>query len=187
MSGVAFDPTQLTAADFAAAAATLPPPGDCFPRDPSALLQWVVGGISDTTADTHALAVDLLAIESDPSQTVQLLPDFERVYGLPNPCTPPNPTIAQRRAALLAKMAAQGGQNAAYFETVAAALGVEIAVARVLPSWAGQTVAGDPLYGPQAVGEWAITLVQGDPASVAQLQCTLGMIDPGQSAIYWQQ
>lgn len=180
-----FDPTLLQPADFAAAAANLPPPGDCWPRDLVSLLQRLVGGLSDNTADTHADAVQLLAVESDPNQTLQLLPDFERIYGLPDPCTPLDPTVAQRRTALLARIAAQGGQNPAYFTSVAAAAGVQIRVSRVIPSWAGQTYAGAPLYGPQALGEWAIQVVAGDPAAVAQIRCILSRLQPGQAAIYW--
>lgn len=70
-------------------------------------------------ADAHALAAEL-----DPESTAALLPDWERVFGLPDPCMEGEAQMQeQRRAALVAKVVAQGGQDGPYFVRLAEALG----------------------------------------------------------------
>jgi uncharacterized protein YmfQ (DUF2313 family) len=59
---------------------------------------------------------------------MELLSDWERVVGLPDPCMPDNPTVAERRQAVVARLTAQGGQTVAFFEGLAASLGYEATV-----------------------------------------------------------
>jgi uncharacterized protein YmfQ (DUF2313 family) len=67
--------------------------------------------------------VPALLQEMDPRTTEAMLPDWERVYGLPDPCSPTGTSLDERRAALVRKVAEVGGMTRAYFENLAAVLG----------------------------------------------------------------
>jgi uncharacterized protein YmfQ (DUF2313 family) len=73
--------------------------------------------------DAFQAMVDALLLETDPTTTDVLLPDWERVYGLPDACTAAGATVAQRRAYLVAKVAEQGGLSKSYFLNLAVLLG----------------------------------------------------------------
>lgn len=66
---------------------------------------------------------DDLLREMDPRTTYELLPDFERVYGLPDPCAPEALSVADRRAAVVAKITDAGLQTPAFFIQQAEAMG----------------------------------------------------------------
>ena len=120
--------SSYTADGFQAGVQRLLPAGRAWPRRLGSTLAGLAGGIGDSLYQLHAQMVLLLDTESDPAQAVQLLPDFETDYGLPDPCTPPSASIGQRHAALLAKIAGLGGQSKAYFIGVAAALGYTVTI-----------------------------------------------------------
>lgn len=65
----------------------------------------------------EALAQALALLEeSDPGAAAALLPDWERVAGLPDPCVGTAPqSTGQRRAALVGRLTMYGGQSAAYY------------------------------------------------------------------------
>lgn len=175
-SGVV-DPTTLTPAQFLAGGMLIMPRGPIWYGP---VLTGLVGGITDSTEAVHAYAVNLLTVESDPAKTEQLLPDFERVYGLPDPCTPLAPTIPQRRAALLAKIAAQGGQSRAYFIAVAAGYGIAITIDEIRPFRAGINAAGDPVYYETDIFRWSI--VYPGPAD-SQFECIMQRLAPAHTAL----
>lgn len=73
-------------------------------------------------------AYDLLADEADPRNTVELLPEWERAYGLPDQCSPAGSTVSERQAALVARIVATGGQSVSYITEVSAAMGFSITI-----------------------------------------------------------
>ena len=100
------------------------PRGPAWPEDPGTTAEAMRQAIADSAEAVHTLGSTLVEIEADPTQTLLLLPDWERDWGLPDPCTPLNATIAQRRAALVGKIVSNAGGNLSllqYLETVAAA------------------------------------------------------------------
>lgn len=76
-----------------------------------------------TQLDAFQAHVEALLVEIDPRTTNQLLVDWERVYGLPDACGSVAVTAEERRAYLVAKVAATGGLSRPYFESLAAVLG----------------------------------------------------------------
>lgn len=97
------------------------------------------------------LRADELIEEADPRTTNELLPDWERVAGLPDGCTNQVDTLQERRNALLARLTAMGGQTPQYFIDVAAALGYTITITEFTTRRHGQA-----RYGEQYAGEaWA--------------------------------
>lgn len=141
--------------DFLRALLHLPPPGRAFSGDPDTVQAAVFTPPGNALASVHAAAVLLLEQEADPFYTELLLPEWEADWGLPDPCTPVAPTIAQRRAALLAKIAAQGGQSPAYFVAVAAAMGITITITEYSPFRLGSRL-GSPLLGPGWQFVWQV-------------------------------
>lgn len=88
---------------------------------------------------------DQILQEMDPRTCSMTLPDWERVYGLPESCIAQagiSQSIAARRAALVAKVNMRGGQSRAFFIALAAALGYSITITE----WAPQTTEHDSEY-----------------------------------------
>lgn len=120
--------------DYAEAFARLLPTGEAWSRDPaSTLMQLVRGQAEIWGAVVDPRAADLLEIETDPRFTLELLTDWERAYGLPDPCIPVVQTLPERRRALAQKIAMQGGQSRAFFIGVAASLGYAITITEYVP------------------------------------------------------
>lgn len=83
--------------------------------------------------------------EADPRQTVELLPDWERLLGLPDECSPENPTIEERRAQVLQRFTSVGGLSKTYYEFLTAQLGYPSTVTKPLPFRVGRSRVGDAL------------------------------------------
>lgn len=85
--------------------------------------------------------------EANPSKTLELLPEWETLVGLPDDCTGAAPTLGDRRNQVLQKLRNRGGatQNAAFFESLALNLGFVVEVTTFKPFLAGKSVAGDAL------------------------------------------
>ena len=143
MSGSNGNPyAGLGLSDYVAAAQRLLPRGLAWTRDPASTLTKLITAISASFARLHAAISDLTEVESDPTQAVELLPDWERSYGLPDPCSPPNATVPMRQAALAARISSQGGQSPGYYIGVAASLGYEVTIDEFYATRAGRMRAG---------------------------------------------
>jgi uncharacterized protein YmfQ (DUF2313 family) len=130
--------SSLTGDDFAAAQQGLLPRGRAWPRRTGSVLTAFCQALADCLFLLHTWCTLFLELESFPATANQLLPDFEADYGLPDSCSPAGATILQRRSALLAKIASSpGGQSAAYFIGVAAALGYTITITTWKPAALG--------------------------------------------------
>jgi uncharacterized protein YmfQ (DUF2313 family) len=151
---------SLTSADFAQAVARLFPRGRAFPGDPDTQLARLNQALADAIFTVHVADVQLLEQEADPYYTINLLPDWETDFGLPDPCSAPNPTIDQRRKALLSKIASIGGQSRAYYIGVAAALGFSITIYEYRTFRLGVLHLGDLLCGPGWEFVWRVDAPQ---------------------------
>jgi uncharacterized protein YmfQ (DUF2313 family) len=172
------------------------PPGR-WRLDAGGNLSGVLRAIATGFASLHGRILALLDREADPAQTLELLPEWEREFGLPDECAPSNPTLAQRRAALSARIADQGGQDIAHMVAVAASLGFAITITRYQPLRAGFS-AGSAAYGPtwayawlvhaeaQTVRRWTAGSLAGEALSVwgnSELECRLNRIKPAHSIL----
>lgn len=85
--------------------------------------------------DAAAWSSDQILAEADPHTCVLTLPDWERNYGLPEQFMVEagltNQTIAERRAALCAKVYLLGGQSRSFFIGLAARLGYAITISEL--------------------------------------------------------
>lgn len=109
-------------------------------------------GAEFATAEERAGA---LLAELDPRTTVEMIADWERMVGLPDPCTGSLDGLAQRRAAVFARLAELGAQTPAYYVSLAAALGYTVTISEFDAFTVGMTV-GLPLYGSDWQFAWQV-------------------------------
>ena len=191
--------TGFTLDDWLTQFQALLPEGEVWPRERDArqtqALRPLMGTYQRLTYRDGFLLADAF-----PTLTNELLPEWELTLGLPDPCTPLNPTVAQRRAAVAAKVAAQGGQSVPYFISVAAALGFTVTVDEFAPFRAGISTAGSPAYGPDWAHTWLINVPSTDTFRYfradnsaagdaleswgnAEMQCRLSKIAPAHTIL----
>lgn len=129
--------------DYAEAIAGDLPTGEFWPRDPDHPLMLWVAGCARIWGDVDARAAALLITESDPRRTIEMLTDWERAFGLPDPCVAEPLTIEDRRKALITRITTQGGQSRAFFKAIAQGLGYVIEIFEYAPFQAGISRCGD--------------------------------------------
>jgi len=100
------------------------PLGEVWPRARSSTLYKVVRGLMGAVERWAARVASFLLIEAFPPASFNLLPDWERVLGLPEPCFPAAQSIEERRLQVLEKLRRRpGAQSRAYFIDLARRLG----------------------------------------------------------------
>lgn len=122
----------MKAAGYLAQLQALLPPGDLWRRDQDASLTNLMKALAQEFARIDSRAQDLLR-EADPRTTSELLEDFERVAGLPDPCVPDVQSVEARRLRLVQKLTGRGGQSRAFFIELAANLGFPITITEFRP------------------------------------------------------
>jgi len=133
-----------SANDYLQQLINLTPQGDVFPTEATANWVLMLDAIAQTCARIDANAV-LLLNEAFPDTTTQLLPNWERVAGLPDDCSVLGDTYEIRRLNLIAKLTSRGGQSKEYFIEVAASLGYTVTITEFRPFRVSISRVGDPL------------------------------------------
>jgi uncharacterized protein YmfQ (DUF2313 family) len=113
----------------------LPAGGQALPMaDAGSRFAGLLAGVAGELALVEANG-EALVSESDPRQADKLLPDWERLAGLPDPCAPafaldgtPLLTLAQRRALVMQRITARRTFRPADVVALAAAIGVQVTV-----------------------------------------------------------
>lgn len=142
-----------SATDYASQLAQLLPQGAAWPREQDTVLATLLTALAQEPARLDA-ALHALLTELDPAQALLLLMEWEAMCGLPDECSQPGETLAERRAAVVAKLSAQGGQTPEYFSELATLLcGASCTVREYRPFRVGGSAAGDALTG----GDWVHT------------------------------
>lgn len=130
--------------DYGTAFEALLPQGQAWPKYPGTTLDLACRGLAEYWGFVDGRAADLLETESDPRATTELLPDWERNWGLPDPCMTDPPTgLEERREALVAKMTMLGAQSRQFFVDIAAAYGYTITITEYAPYMTGVSRCGD--------------------------------------------
>jgi len=129
--------------DYAEAFLALLPLGQVWPRSDESALMRVVRGLCHVWGDFETRASTLLETESDPRKTIELLPDWERNWGLPDPCYTAPQSISERQRALLYKMTTLGGASREFMIEAAAYIGYEISITEYRPFMVGIDRVGD--------------------------------------------
>lgn len=117
----------LTEGNFLAMLQALLPPGRLWRRDAGSNLTRLLRAISRGLVRKHQRILRMRE-EADPRTAYELLPEWEDLLGLPDPCTGESETLQERRAIAAARWTAKGGQSRAHYIDLAAALGVPITI-----------------------------------------------------------
>jgi uncharacterized protein YmfQ (DUF2313 family) len=191
----------LTGDDYARVLADLLPRGAAWPRDPDATIMLAMRGLAEEWARWTDRNCDLLA-EAYPCGATESIEDWERICGLPDPCTGPLATLQQRRIAVCAALAATGGSSEQYFIELAAALGYSITIETFEPFRVETNTVEQPLYDESWMFAWRITVAGGphityfrvDVSTVEepleayshdQLLCLFAKLKPAHTVIIW--
>jgi uncharacterized protein YmfQ (DUF2313 family) len=120
---------RRSGSDYTDAFLSMLPQGQAWPKHaPGSVLVQGITGLCDYWGYVDGRAADLLEIESDPRTTFELLPDWERNWGLPDPCYTAPLTIGERQQALVMRMTMEGAQSRAFFIDVAEQIGYTITI-----------------------------------------------------------
>jgi uncharacterized protein YmfQ (DUF2313 family) len=137
-----------TGEEYAEQLVQLLPQGQAWPRDWDSVLMKVVRGLTLVWGDIEQRASTLLEVESDPRRTIELLPDWERNWGLPDPCYSAPLSIDERQLSLVMRMTMEGAQSRQFFIAVAAMIGYTITITEYRPFMCGMDRCGDSrVYG----------------------------------------
>ncbi len=107
-----------TAADYAQQLRNLLPRGPAWDKDNVPEVEEIIKGLAEEFARIDKRSRDLLN-EMDPATVFELVPDWERVMDLPDPCLGDEPLFEDRRLSVFLRMIAIGGQSPAYFINLA--------------------------------------------------------------------
>lgn len=95
--------------------------------------------------------------EGDPSETLELLTDWERFVRLPDDLqTSLGETVDQRRRDILRKLTFRGGQSRQFFIDLAATFGYSVKIDETFPFRMGRGRMGDRLYDVDWIHHWRI-------------------------------
>lgn len=119
---------------------------------------------ADGAALDDALATGLRVLAAiTPDGDIQLLPDWERVYGLPDACMDDIDTsVSSRVAAVIDKIRRGGGLSRQFFIDLGAALGYAITITEFLPHSVSTPVTY-PLYDTDIQYYWKVSLASATP------------------------
>ena len=143
MSDLSSQRWRATAPDYADQLRRLLPRGHAWADDPASILQRLLSGLGAALAQLHNRALALL-LEVHPETALELLTDWETEVGEPDPCAGAAQTIQERRARVVQKLTARGGQSRAFFAALAESLGYEIEITEYRPFIAGLSRCGGP-------------------------------------------
>ncbi len=181
----------MTANDYLKQLQALLPQGAAWPREADANITKYLQAVADELARVEGRA-SVLIDEADPRTSSEMLSDWERVLGLPDPCITIAQTITQRRLSILNKLTTIGGQSRAYFIALAATLGQTITITE-FSSWHVNDHVNEPMHGLEwrfawqvngvenPVTYWKVTDAVNDPLAVwdnVALECMFNRLKP---------
>ena len=142
---------------YAAMLRQLLPPGAAWSRDPASKMGALMLALAQEPARLDARALDLIE-EADPRTTNEILSDWERVAGLPDPNIPAPTTLAARQTALLDRLVSRGGLAQADFINLIGRFGYAATITTHTPFAAGVGYAGGLLYDTPSIFWWAVNV-----------------------------
>lgn len=118
---------EFTALDYREQLRKLLPSGRIWPTAEDSLLMRLLHGLAEELARVHQRTLDLIG-ELDPRTTSEMIDDWERALGLPDPCAEPPATLEARRAEVVRKLTKTGNQSPQFFIDVAALFGFTVTI-----------------------------------------------------------
>jgi uncharacterized protein YmfQ (DUF2313 family) len=184
---------RRSGSDYTEAFLSLLPQGQAWPKHaPGSAMVEGLTGLCDYWGFVDSRAADLLERESDPRLTIELLPDWERNWGLPDPCYKEPLTIGERQLALVMRMTMEGAQSREFFIGVAAQIGYAITITEYRTFVVGLDRCGDNrVYGDgtnPVYNEWGIPIKNphGDNVASGELsEWPYYGLGPDTNRFYW--
>jgi uncharacterized protein YmfQ (DUF2313 family) len=183
---------RRTGSDYTQAFLALLPQGPAWSRAIDTTLMAVSRGLNNYWGFVDGRAADLLETESDPRLTIELLPDWERAWGLPDPCYQEPLTIDERHLALMMRMTMLGAQSREFFIGVAAMIGYTITITEYRTFVVGIDRCGDNrVYGDGSnpmYNEWGNPILNpnGEPVADGELsEWPYYGLGPETNRFYW--
>ena len=128
--------------DYLAQCLALLPRGLAWTQQLGSNLSWLLQAWSDEFSRVDDRCNDLVN-EADPRTAYELLPDWERVAGLPDPCAiGTNTTLQERRMALVSKLTSIVDQSRASYIALAETMGYSIQIVEYQPFMCGLSQCG---------------------------------------------
>ena len=179
--------SQRSAADYLAALLALLPRGRALSKTVGSVINRLMAGLSSSFARLDALGASLL--RERPDTTDYLLPEWEATLGLPDECQD-NPTVAERKAAVLARFTGVGGETAGFYEAYAAALGYNVIAAAYDPTVGGRPFLMDYSGMEDPIGDGfgtgggdLFTYYISGPVIDAYLECEMIAVQPAHTTL----
>jgi len=158
------------------------PPGLLWTRRPGSNREKLLTAIAAESARFEELTLALID-EADPRTTSDLLDEWEAYVGLPDPCVPTSITFTddERRAQIVARLNANGGQSRQFFIDLAAAIGFTITITEFTTFQVGISGAGDPVGGETWVYAWQVNTATDARSPI--LECLFHRLAPAHTVV----
>lgn len=150
----------MTPAAYRAQLQALLPPGDTYPRHLAAFWTKLLDAFAEEYSRFDERSEQLLN-EAMPGSSLEMLPDWERLVGLPDACSLELAnTIAERRQNVVSKLTMRGGVSRSWYIAFAAKLGYTIEIDVFRPFITGISRCGDRLNGGHSVRHtWRVRVI----------------------------
>ncbi len=160
----------------------LMPSGPAWPRDADAEQTSLARALSYEFSRVKMRARDLIE-EMDPRTTTEMLPDWERVYGLPDECAQPT-TLAGRRIALQGRMTGRGSPSIPNIGSISEGIGYPITITenyRTADMFSCTSPCNSPLRTRKWMYLWTSTARYG--TANTEYECVLDSITPSYTVL----
>lgn len=188
-------------------AQALLPKGPAWTRARDAVLTRLLSFFANIYAGVDNRAA-FLAHDANPANSTELLPDWEKVCGLPDECAACTgdtlQTLGERRTNVVTRLTAIFSPTIGYFEQTAHNMGFDVKIEEMRPFIAGWSRCGDRLNGPHSVrhylkiyilNESRVVLFRAGAAQIgdklgtiryaAELECVLNKLKPAHIIIIY--
>lgn len=173
----------IAQAEYLSMLTALLPQGAAWSNNPDGNLSRLLASWSDEFTRESGRVDDLLS-EFIPGGAREMLPDWERVLGLPDVCCSPgaSTTMTQRRARVAEKLTSIGGQSRTFFIGLAAQLGYTDTSITEFRQMTCQDPCDQEVYGPAWNFAWQLNV--GDYFTIHTMTCDDSCDSPLRS---WEQ
>lgn len=189
---------MATVEQYVALLQNLFPTGAAWSTEKTSTVDRLRQGLADELGRLDGRS-EVFLQETDPRQATELLPEWERVTGLPDDCVVSVGLLQARRDAVAARLSQLGGQSRAYFISLAQQVGFNVTITEFFPFQVGRSVSGDSLSNGDWIYAWRVNApsetvrfftvgggVVGDPLAAwgnTLLECTINRVKPAHTVL----